>query len=192
MAKFSEYKIPLRSLSDGKHEFKYHLDNNFFKLIDDGAIEVRKGDLNVTLEVRKSNNTFELNFNTVGTLRVPCDRCLDEIIMNVDTQNKLIVKFGSEYSEESDEIVIIPEEDGEINIAWFLYEFIVLSLPIKRVHPPGECNKTMSSKLKKYRPTPDNGEDDTDDLDDDDSDSDNSSFNDPRWDTLKDINFDED
>ncbi len=65
--------------------------------------------------------------------------CLDDMNLDVDTQSRLIVKFGKEYSEESDEIVIIPEEEGEINIAWFLYEFIALTIPIKHVHPTGEC-----------------------------------------------------
>ena len=109
--------------------------------------------------------------------------------MDVDTKNKLIVKFGAEYSEESDEIVIIPEADGEINIAWFLYEFIVLSLPTKKVHPPGTCNKAMSSKLNKHRAksTDDDPEDEEVELEDDDS-----SFSDPRWDGLKDAVVDED
>ncbi len=91
----------------------------------------------MVVSLKKTSVTFELNFDIKGMVHVPCDRCLDDITMDVDTQNKLIVKFGKEYSEESDEIVIIPEADGgEINIAWFLYEFIALSLPTKKVHPP--------------------------------------------------------
>ena len=66
----------------------------------------------------------------------------------VDTHGRLVVKFGSAYSEESDEIVIIPESEGEINIAWFLYEFIALAIPIKHVHPPGECNRVVASKFR--------------------------------------------
>lgn len=192
MGKFSLYNIPLRSLSEGKHEFKYDLDKSFFSLIDDGTAEVKKGDLEVVVSLKKTAATFELNFAIVGAVQVPCDRCLDDIAMDVDTKNKLIVKFGKEYSEESDEIVIIPEDDGEINIAWFLYEFIVLSLPTKKIHPPGTCNKAMSSKLNKHRAR---SADDTDDQDEDADDvsiDDDSSYSDPRWDSLKDISVDED
>ena len=28
----------------------------------------------------------------------------------IDTHNRLVVKFGKEYAEESDEVVVIPEE----------------------------------------------------------------------------------
>ncbi|SBV95033.1 DUF177 domain-containing protein [uncultured Dysgonomonas sp.] len=192
MGKFSLYNIPLRGLSEGKHEFKYDLDKSFFALIDDGTADVKKGDLKVVVSLKKTSVTFELNFDITGTVHVPCDRCLDDISMDVDTKNKLIVKFGKEYSEESDEIVIIPEEDGEINIAWFLYEFIILSLPAKKVHPPGTCNKAMSSKLNKHRAK--STDDDSDDDSDDDIslDEDDSSFTDSRWDGLKDVPVDED
>jgi len=190
VGKFSLYNIPLRGLSEGKHEFKYDLDNKFFALIDDGSADVKKGDLKVVVSLKKTSVTFELNFDTKGVVHVPCDRCLDEITMDVDTQNKLIVKFGKEYSEESDEIVIIPEDDGEINIAWFLYEFIALSLPTKKVHPPGTCNKMMSSKLNKHRAK--SSDDESDDEFDEEESGDDSSFSDPRWDTLKDVSMDED
>lgn len=192
MGKFSLYNIPLRGLSEGKHEFEYNLDKSFFALIDDGTADVKKGDLKVTVSLKKTSVTFELNFAITGSVLVPCDRCLDDISMDVDTKNKLIVKFGKEYSEESDEIVIIPEDDGEINIAWFLYEFIVLSLPSKKIHPPGTCNKAMSTKLNKHRAK--SADDESDDTDEDDMslDDDDSSFSDSRWDALKDVPVDED
>ncbi|NDV79134.1 DUF177 domain-containing protein [Dysgonomonas sp. 511] len=183
MAKFSLYNITLRSLSEGKHEFKYNLDDKYFALIDDGTADVKKGNLEAMVSLKKTSVTFELNFDIKGDVRVPCDRCLDDISMPVEVKNKLIVKFGKEYSEESDEIVIIPEDDGEINIAWFLYEFIVLSLPAKKVHPPGTCNKAMSSKLNKHRAksSDDEEDDNEEELEDD------SSFSDPRWDALKEV-----
>lgn len=189
MGKFSLYNIPLRNLSEGKHEFKYELDNKYFELIDDGTSDIKRGKIDVTLVLKKTSTIFELNFNTTGTVYVPCDRCLDDIAMNVETTNKLIVKFGAEYSEESDEIVIIPEEDGEINIAWFLFEFIVLSIPMKHVHQPGQCNKTMSSKLNKHKTR--SVADDEESDDDDDIEIDEEESSDPRWDALKDVNIDE-
>lgn len=191
VGKYSQYKISLRSLPEGKSEYDYHLDDKFFVLIDSDSNDIKKGDLNVKLVIQKTANTFECNFIINGTVTVPCDRCLDDLKMEVGTKNRLIVKFGKEYSEESDEIVIIPEDDGEINIVWFLYEFIALSLPMKKVHPQGECNKTVSSKLRKYKISDTN--DDDDDLDSDDIElMDEETSTDSRWDTLKNINLDED
>lgn len=193
MAKFSLYKIPLKSLSAGVHTYEYELDRKFFEAID--GEEFRKGDVNVILNVRRTSSSFEMNFDIKGVIKVPCTRCLDDMDLEVDTENRLIVKFGSEYSEESDEIVIIPEEEGEINIAWFLYEFIALTIPIKHVHPPGECNRVVSSKFKKHRAvSPDDEDDDDDDLIGEDSEpqeDEDTHQGDPRWDTLRELNLDD-
>jgi uncharacterized metal-binding protein YceD (DUF177 family) len=190
VAKFSLYNISLKNLSEGAHTFEYELDRKFFDAID--SEEVRKGDVKVTVSVRKTSSTFEFNFDLKGVIRVPCTRCLDDMSLDVDTRSRLIVKFGKEYSEESDEIVIIPEEEGEINIAWFLYEFIALTIPIKHVHPAGECNRVVSSKLRKHRAvSTDDADDDGDVADDDFPEEEESQDNDPRWDALKGLNLEE-
>ena len=193
MAKFSLCNIPLKNLSPGVHTYEYELDRKFFESID--GDEVKKGDVNVTLNVRKTSSSFELNFDIEGVIKIPCTRCLDDMKLDVDTESRLIVKFGSEYSEESDEIVVVPESEGEINIAWFLYEFIALTIPIKHVHPKGECNRTVSSKFKKHQAvSADDDEDDSDDIIDDDSEpqeDEDTPQTDPRWDTLREINLDD-
>ncbi len=193
MAKFSLYKIPLRTLAPGVHTYEYELDRKFFEAID--GEEVKKGNVNVILNVRRTSSSFELNFDIEGVIKVSCTRCLEDMKLDVDTESRLIVKFGSEYSEESDEIVIIPEVEGEINIAWFLYEFIALTIPIKHVHPKGECNRTVSSKFKKHQAvSADDDEDDSDDIIDDDSEpqeDEDTPQTDPRWDTLREINLDD-
>jgi uncharacterized metal-binding protein YceD (DUF177 family) len=186
VAKFSLYNIPLKTLSQGTHTYEYVLDRKFFDAID--GEEVRKGNVSVTVNVKRTSSSFEFDFDIKGVVKVPCTRCLDDMNQEVDTRNRLIVKFGKEYSEESDEIVIIPEDEGEINIAWFLYEFIALTIPIKHVHPAGECNRVVSSKFRKHRAVSvDEGDDDNDgDTDDEDfSEEEESSSSDPRWDALK-------
>lgn len=189
MGKYSNYKLILKDLAIGSTDYKYELDNAYFKLINDEESDVKRGKLTVDVKVTRSAAAFEILFKINGAVQVPCDRCLDDVSMEVATDNKLIVKFGAEYSEESDEIVIIPEEEGEINIAWFIYEFITLSLPMKHVHPAGQCNKVVSSKLKKHRSTiADDGDDEDDDFDDDmDDDGGDEGGSDPRWDALKDL-----
>ena len=113
----------------------------------------------------------------------------------INHKSRLIVKFGLEYAEESDEIIVIPESEGEINIAWFLYEFIALSIPIKHIHAPGKCNRMMTGKLKKHlAKNPDDEDDDMDqDIDIEDTEpvidfeESDSQPTDPRWDELKKI-----
>jgi uncharacterized metal-binding protein YceD (DUF177 family) len=185
LGKFDAYKVDLKNLSPGVHEFEYFLENKFF--IDIDGTEVQKGKVKVLLTVKRASIMFEMNFQITGIVSAPCDRCLDDLDLPVETKNRLVVKFGKEYAEESDEIVVIPEEEGAINLAWFLYEFIALSVPMKRVHPPGKCNKAMSSKLKKHVARNPEEEDDyspADEAEDiivDDAPGDI----DPRWDALK-------
>ena len=188
MGKFKLYNVDLKNLAPGVHEFEYLLENKFFVDID--GDQVQKGKVKVRLTVKRSSLMFEMNFQMEGVVLVPCDRCLDDMEIPIDTHNRLVVKFGKEYAEESDEVVVIPEEEGAINIAWFLYEFIALSVPMKHVHAPGKCNKAMSSKLKKHtaRSTDDAEDEFGDDVDDDIIVEDEvNTATDPRWDGLKDL-----
>ena len=186
MGKFDIYKVDLKNLSPGVHEFEYILENKFFVDID--GDEVQKGKVKVNLTVKRSSMVFDMNFQLEGVVYVPCDRCLDDMDLPISAKNKLIVKFGKEYAEESDEIVIIPEAEGEINLAWFIYEFIAVTIPMKHVHAPGKCNKAMSSKLKKHTTRRSDDDDEYEDesadeiiVEDDSSDM----SSDPRWDALK-------
>ena len=186
MGKFDIYKVDLKNLSPGVHEFEYILENKFFVDID--GDEVQKGKVKVNLTVKRSSMVFDMNFQLEGVVYVPCDRGLDDMDLPISAKNKLIVKFGKEYAEESDEIVIIPEAEGEINLAWFIYEFIALTIPMKHVHAPGKCNKAMSSKLKKHtaRRADDEDEFDEEAADDIVVDDDAADMpSDPRWDALK-------
>ena len=195
MAKFGLYNISLKSLSPGSHVFNYELDRKYFEAID--GDEVKKGNVSVEVVVKKTSSTFEFSFKLKGVVQIPCNRCLEDMDQEIDSENRLIVKLGREYSEESDEVIVIPEDEGEINIAWFLYEFVALNIPIKHVHPLGRCDKTMSSKLRKHRVS----SNDEDDSDSDDFNDDNDDFtededipetnNDPRWDSLKGLNLEE-
>lgn len=185
MGKFDLYNIDLKNLSPGVHEYKYFLENKFF--IDIDGAEVQKGKVHVNLSVKNSNSIFEMTFQIEGVAIVPCDRCLDDMEIPVETKNRLVVKFGDEYAEENDEVVVIPFSEGAINLAWFIYEFIALAIPMKHVHAPGKCNKSMSSKLKKHtaRSSADDEDLEDDTVDDDISMEDDSDSIDPRWDALK-------
>lgn len=189
MGKFKLYDIDLKNLTPGVHEYEYLLENKFFMDID--GDQVRKGTVKVHLTVNRLSLMFEMNFQIEGTVLVPCDRCLDDVDIPISTHNRLIVKFGKEYSEESDEIVVVPEEEGDINVAWFLYEFISLAVPMKHVHAPGKCNKQMSSKLKRHmtRSVDDTDKEyeNMDEVEEEDIDIsvEEESSTDPRWDGLK-------
>ena len=120
----------------------------FFDLAE--GTEVKQGKVNVTIKVLRASSAYELNFHTKGVVIVECDRCLSEMEMPIEADNKLVVTLGETYSEMSDEHITVSEEEGTINVAWFMYEFIVLALPLKRVHKAGDCDEEMAAKLREY------------------------------------------
>ena len=166
--------------------YEYELTDQFFTDID--ATEIHKGRLDVKLDVKKSVGAFILNFQITGTVTVPCDRCLSDLDLPVDTENVLKVKLGEEFSDE-DDIIIVPEEDGYINVSWFMYEFIDLSLPMKHVHAPGKCNKAMMEVLNQHMTRNVNDEDFVFEEDEADElpDGNEDTPTDPRWNDLKKI-----
>ena len=99
--------------------YEFALDNLYFSHID--APEIQKGKVNVVLTVKNTTHAFEFTFQTDGVVWVPCDRCLDEMELPVTSTDKLMVKFGQTFAEEGDNLVIIPEDEGAINVAWFIY-----------------------------------------------------------------------
>jgi len=185
MSKFEPYNIKLKDLKNPTEVFEYDITDDFFKKIDSPEHEVEKGRVKAKVTVVKKEKIFEMNFEIDGTVLVPCNRCLDDMEIPVNYKEKLKVKFGQSFSEEN-ETVIVPESEGAINIAWFLYEFIVVSIPIKHVHAPGECNKTMVSKLKRHIAHHKDADDDEPDIEfDDDELVDEDIPIDPRWDALQ-------
>jgi len=187
LGRFDLYKVDLKNMQQDVQICEYLLDSLFFTNI--GSEDIQKGRVNARLTISKKGGAFDLSFTFSGVVVVPCDRCLDDMDLPIETTAHLIVKFGKDYAEESDEIVVIPEVEGKINLTWFLYEFIALAIPIKHVHAPGKCNKQMTSKLKKHTAkSDDDGQsfesDDADDVIITDEDS-NEERTDPRWDILR-------
>ncbi|ERI88788.1 hypothetical protein HMPREF1981_00305 [Bacteroides pyogenes F0041] len=188
MGKFDIYKIDLRGMQADSMKYEFVLDNLYFAHID--GPEVQKGKVNVVLTVKRTARAFELHFQTEGVVSVSCDRCLDDMDISIASSDKLLVKFGQEYAEEGDNLIVIPESEGGINVAWFMYEFIALALPMKHVHAPGKCNKAVTSKLSKHLKTDgdDHGSDDeTFDVEDDIAIEETGDSIDPRWNELKKI-----
>lgn len=195
MGKFSQFNLPLKSLPKGTHQFEYHLDKQFFENME--SADIRDADVSVTLEVTYANDVYDLHFTVKGSVVVPCDRCLDDLTLDIDTTYSVKVKYGEEYRDDSDDIMEIPESDSTLNVANMIYDTVSLAIPIKHVHPMGKCNRAMSSLLKKHRAVAANDADaeledelieEMDSMPESSDDSrDEDAPSDPRWDKLKDL-----
>ncbi len=136
MGKLSEYVIPFSGLSIGKHTYDFDIDQKFFD--EYGTELVNAGSIQLVLELTKSGNMLQLVFKHKGYMNTVCDRCLNDIQMPLQGENRVIVKFGAETGDESEEIVVLPTTAHEINVAPLVYEFIGTSVPYRLV--PADCD----------------------------------------------------
>ena len=145
MCSLEQFKIDLKGLTAEMTTLEFDLDKGFFDALD--QTEVEGGALHVSLSIRKASGFFELQFHTVGTVDITCDRCLDLMEQPIETDNRLVVKLGSTNSED-DDAVTVDEHEGILDTSWFIYEFIALAIPIQHVHAPGKCNPAMTKALE--------------------------------------------
>jgi uncharacterized metal-binding protein YceD (DUF177 family) len=172
MDNLEPYIIDLKALGTDSQKFQYVVDDKFFEAV--GGLEIQKGMLNVDVSVHKRVGSFELYFEIEGCIKVLCDRCLEEMDQHISTSDKLVVKFGSE-SDDDGETVTLSEKENGINVAWNIYEFASLAIPMRHVHEPGGCSKEMEQALYDVSKT------DDDAIDDEDA----ANTVDHRWDKLK-------
>lgn len=156
MDKMDIYKIDLLSSSFKDGQIQFDIDDDFFTAID-GLIH--HGNLKTTVCYKNTGSMYKFTIHSVGNIIVPCDRCLADLELRIDTADNLIVKLGEEYSDEGD-CVIVPEAEGFIDLAQYIYEFIVLSMPIVCSHEPGKCDDAMMLEFSKRQATRSGYEDD--------------------------------
>ena len=147
MCNLGRFDIDLKALASEQTALSWELDNQFFQSLE-GA-QVQEGSLHVSGSIRKTVGFFELQLHTDGTVRIPCDRCLEMMDQPIETDLRLVVKLGSEY-QENDDIITVNEDEGVLHLAWFIYESIVLAVPIQHVHQPGDCNDAMMRVLNEH------------------------------------------
>ncbi len=167
-----QYRIAFSGLKAGMHTYEFTVGPSFFEELGDAVIS--GGNVTIVVHMMKDERMMDFQFKIAGKLTVSCDRCNDPLELMVAGEERLIVKLGDRYFEESDEVQIIPETDHWFNLGPFLYEYIHLLLPVKRIHPDDQdgnstCNPNMLKILRELAPehTPD-----------------------PRWEVLKNLKND--
>ena len=144
---FKEYIVPFTGLKDGKHLFEFEIGDSFFADFEYSMIE--SGKVHVDMELDKNPNMLTTRFSLEGTVETTCDRCNDPIEVDIEGNFRLVFKFGNELSD-NEELIVLPPEAYQLELAPFLYEFITISLPARKVHPEGGCNEEMVELISKY------------------------------------------
>ena len=147
MDRTKEFLIPFIGLKLGKHHFEYQIDNAFFEIFE--YDEFQNSNFKVSVVLEKNSNMLELNFKHKGTVNVPCDLTGEDFDLPVKGKMKLIVRFGEVFNNDNEELLILPFGEFEINIAQYIYEMIVLSVPQKRIHPGVKDGSLKTDALDK-------------------------------------------
>jgi len=163
------YTIPLSGLKEGHHTFDFEIDNEFFELFEES--EVKEGSLVALIEMDKRSSHLDLTIKISGSVKINCDRCLEMFFQPIDCENRILVKFGKSIEDSDPDILSIAVDEHELDLQQQIYEFIILALPIKRVHPLDKngnstCDPVMIRKLEELL-------------------IEEEKENDPRWDELK-------
>ncbi|MBN1989139.1 MAG: DUF177 domain-containing protein [Bacteroidales bacterium] len=175
----SSYSIFFKGLKVGIHDFEFDIDDKFFELFEES--EVKNGKLLAKICLEKRNNMLEVTVNITGNVEVLCDRCLEYFSLPTSYNGKFYVRYG-ENEVDDDEYIVISPDESELNLAQYIYESTWLSLPYKRYHgikgtDQKACNQEMLSKIGYIsNDTPEEDEPEEEPVD-------------PRWNKLRDLNF---
>ncbi|MDH5367044.1 MAG: DUF177 domain-containing protein [Cyclobacteriaceae bacterium] len=159
-----QYNIDIFNLSNTTHNYKFEVNSAFFEHFENSLID--KGNVIIDVTLRKSDTFIEMQFQINGEIELICDRSLEKYTEKIENTNSMLFKFEDRWEELSDEIVTIPRDEQKLNVGQYIYEFICLDVPMKKIHP-------------KFRDQENEGviyssmEEDT------------TKINDPRWDKLK-------
>jgi uncharacterized metal-binding protein YceD (DUF177 family) len=170
----NEYRIPFIGLSQGDNLFQYELDQRFFENYEQDKI--KECNFKVALAFDKKETFFTLIFDISGAIKTRCDRCADSFDFPIQSNFTVFVKFGEEpAAKTNDDVIYISPEQTHLDISDLLYEFIVLSIPIQKIHPRDEdgkrsCNEEAIKWLENNMPS-------------------ETQKADPRWSKLKDLNI---
>lgn len=143
-------RIGIRGLSFGKHPFNFKLDGSFFEAYESDTVSDAELDINAV--VTKEQGWMSLDLGIAGKVTVKCDRCLGDLVLPVDIQVPFSVMFSSYAGDaeegSADEVILLDSSSAELDLSQIIYDYVTLSLPIKKVHPEGQCDPQMMEKLK--------------------------------------------
>jgi uncharacterized protein len=162
--------VHIIGLSLKAHHFDFQLGDAFFK--EYGVDQVAGGELVASVVLNKKETFIEGDFRIKGRIGLVCDRSLEPFDLSLDVSKRIVFKYGEEETELSDEIIVIRHDRSVLDVGQYFYEFIVLEIPMKKLHPKfwdAEAHDDNPGKVI-YTSTPD---------------PEGGDVIDPRWEQLK-------
>jgi len=139
VGKLTEFRIEFSGLKLGEHEYKLSAKEAFFEKYRN--LEIEHGDIGIDLLMTKKERMLIFNFHLSGWVELTCDRCLGKFKYHLDDEETLFVKLQNgihEMVEEAEDVLIIPDDWGAFEVAHYIYEYIAVLIPMKKVHENDE------------------------------------------------------
>ena len=148
MDAIKEHSIVFSGLKDGPHEFSFELGDGFFTAAHDEELE--GGSVRMHVHLDKTPTMLVASMRADGAVRLHCDHCNGPMSFPVKgTEQQLFHLNGRDhFDEDDDEVVALDPDQNEINLTHCFYECVRLALPIRRVHPEGQCDPEVDNALK--------------------------------------------
>ncbi|MFM7853967.1 MAG: YceD family protein [Flammeovirgaceae bacterium] len=139
----NDFVINILRLTKKQHSFQFKLNDEFFSQY--GNQIVAKGDFDAAVILDKRETFIEAHFEIKGQAELICDRSLEPFNQTMNVLHSVVFKYGEQPGEVTDEIVMITQDQESIDVGQFIYEFIVLQIPIKKIHPRFQIEKDENS-----------------------------------------------
>lgn len=163
--------IPFSGMKEGKYSFSAELDKSFFESLE--FSEIQTGNIKVAIEMERRQHLLNLEITIDGNVELDCDRCGNTYDQVIEDQRTVVVNLNSDHLEDEDDLISIPLSQSDFDLTQYIYQYIVLAIPLKRVCPENVgCDPDVIQKLDQLKPGENN---------------DNETTSDPRWDALKNI-----
>ena len=165
-------KIRFSSLKYGTYTYHYDVGDAFFKTFENESLT--RGNVHFDLTLEKKETAMLLRFDFEGTVGTTCDRCLEEMDIPVSGSQTICIKQSDDEESDNEDLIILPTTAYEVDVAQWMYEFVVVAIPMHHVHADDEqgrslCNPFIIDYLKRNEEEAPS----------------NSATADPRWDTLR-------
>lgn len=142
----NRYSIAFKGLKNGTYDFAFDIDRALFEAFE--SPEIKDGACRAEVRMERGESLLTLDVAIGGHVVVACDRCLEDCEVPIDYSGRLAVRISDEEHEYDGETLWLHPCDAELDLAQYLYESIVLSLPYQRVHPEGGCDPAMTERFR--------------------------------------------
>lgn len=144
-------KIDIKEIGSGEYNYKFLLDTSFFESFGGDLISGARLDVDFILTKSADSAWMKVDCNMSGQVEVECDRCLADLAIPVDVEKRLTVKFLSSTEDEDgygEDVILLKGNETELDMGQSVYDYVILSLPFKKVHEDGKCDPVMVAKMK--------------------------------------------